>query len=89
MIWRLLKTLDGGIKLKINIHGLNTIFLSWRIEIFGSAIEYYFNGMVELEKCILIVERLKNEFSNEINKKYRNLSSKIISREFNGIVKAI
>ena len=44
----LIKTLNGGIKLKTNkIHGLNTIFLLSVVERFGSAVGYYFNEMVD------------------------------------------
>lgn len=55
------KTLNGGIKLKTNrIHGLNIIFLLLMIEKIGSAIEYYFNKIVGLEK------KLKSELNKEI-----------------------
>ena len=64
------------------IHELNTIFLLWMFERFSSAIEYYFNGMVELEKSIWDVERLKSKFNKEIGEKEINLNSKLISRDF-------
>ena len=42
------------------IHGLNIIFLLLMIEKIGSAIEYYFNKIVGLEK------KLKSELNKEI-----------------------
>ena len=75
----LIKTLNGGIKLKTNkIHGLNTIFLLSVVERFGSAVGYYFNEMVGREKRMWDVERLSN-FESENDK---ILYSKITSRKF-------
>ena len=66
--------------MKINkIHVLNTVFLLFGINIFSSAIEYYFNEIVGLENGIWEVECLKNKFDNKTGESL-NLCSKIISR---------
>lgn len=77
----LLITLNGGIKLKRNeIHELNIIFLLLLIfEKFSSAVEYYFNIIVELQTD---VEQLKSKYDEKIGEKDRNLNSKVISRDF-------
>lgn len=77
----LLITLNGGIKLKRNeIHELNIIFLLLLIfEKFSSAVEYYFNIIVELQTD---VEQLESKYDDEIGEKDRNLNSKVISRDF-------
>ena len=77
----LLITLNGGIKLKRNeIHELNIIFLLLLIfEKFSSAVEYYFNKIVELQTD---VEQLKSKYDEKIGEKDRNLNSKVISRDF-------
>ena len=77
----LLITLNGGIKLNRNeIHELNIIFLLLLIfEKFSSAVEYYFNIIVELQTD---VEHLKSKYDEEIGEKDRNLNSKVISRDF-------
>ena len=64
------------------IHELNTIFLLLVIERFSSAIEYYFQAIVEMNKGIWVVERLKNKFYMDEGEKQSDLSSKIISRDF-------
>ena len=64
------------------IHELNTIFLLLVIERFSSAIEYYFQAIVEMNKGIWDVERLKNKFYIDEGEKQSDLSSKIISRDF-------
>ena len=77
----LLITLNGGLKLKRNeIHELNIIFLLLLIfEKFSSAVEYYFNIIVELQTD---VEQLKSKYDEKIGEKDRNLNSKVISRDF-------
>ena len=77
----LLITLNGGIKLKRNeIHELNIIFLLLLIfEKFSSAVEYYFNIIVELQTD---VEQLKSKYDEKIGEKDRNLNSKVIRRDF-------
>ncbi|MBR0059687.1 MAG: hypothetical protein IJP99_10190 [Methanobrevibacter sp.] len=62
------------------IHELNIIFLLLLIfEKFSSAVEYYFNIIVELQTD---VEQLKSKYDEKIGEKDRNLNSKVISRDF-------